>query len=54
MNTMEERLWSYIDGACSEEEREAIGLLIEQDTAYRSKYEELLSFSRELSKMDLD
>lgn len=51
---IEERLWSYIDGSCTAEERKAIDLLIVQDEAWRSKYDELLSFDQELSKMELD
>ena len=54
MNTIEERLWSYIDGTCSEEERKAIDILIATDEAYRSKFEELLSFDQELVKMEAD
>jgi len=52
MNTMEERLWSYIDGTCSDDERKAIDMLIANDTAYRAKFEELLSFDQQLTKME--
>ena len=31
MNTIEERLWNYIDGTCTEEERKAIDMLIAGD-----------------------
>jgi len=54
MNTMEERLWSYIDGTCTEAERRAVEQLIAGDTAWRSQYDELMSFELQLSKMDLD
>lgn len=54
MNTMEERLWSYLDGTCTDEERKAIDLLIAGDEAWRSKYAELLSFDQELAKIELD
>lgn len=54
MNTIEERLWSYIDGSCTGEERKAIDLLIIQNAEWKSKYEELVSFDLELSKMELD
>jgi len=54
MNTIEERLWSYIDGTCGEEERKAIDMLIANDEAYRAKFEELLSFDQELIKMEAD
>jgi hypothetical protein len=54
MNTIEEKLWNYIDGTCSEEERRAIDMLIAQDEVYRRKYEELLSFDQQFTKMELD
>jgi hypothetical protein len=54
MNTVEEKLWNYIDGTCSEDEQKAIGILIAQDETYKSKYEELLALNQEFSKMELD
>ena len=54
MNTIEEKLWNYIDGTCSEEERKAIDILIAQDEVYRRKYGELLALNQEFSKMELD
>lgn len=54
MNTIEERLWNYIDGTCSDEERKAIDMLIEQDAAYRLKFEELLNFDQQLVKMEME
>lgn len=54
MNTMEEKLWNYIDGTCSEEEKKAANILIAQDEVYRRKYEELLALNQEFSKMELD
>jgi hypothetical protein len=54
MNTIEERLWSYIDGTCTEEEHKAIDMLITNDEAYRSKFEELLSLDQQLAKMEAD
>jgi hypothetical protein len=54
MNTIEERLWSYIDGTCTDDERRAIDVLIANDEAYRSKFEELLSFDKHLAKMEAD
>src|ERR1700761_2704976 len=54
MNTIEEKLWNYIDGSCSEEERKAIDILIAQDEVYRREYEELLSFDQQISNMELD
>ena len=54
MNNLEERLWNYIDGTCSAEEQKAIDMLIAQDEAARSKYEELLALNSEFSKMEVD
>jgi len=54
MNTIEEKLWNYIDGTCSDEEKKAIDILIAQDEVYRRKYEELLVLNQEFSKMELD
>jgi hypothetical protein len=54
MNVIEEKLWNYIDGTCSEDEQKAIGILIAQDEVYRRKYDELLALSQEFSKMELD
>jgi len=54
MNSIEEQLWSYIDGTTSPEEHKAITMLIQQDEAYRKKYDELLSLNAEFSAMELD
>ena len=54
MNTVEEKLWNYIDGSCPAEEQEAIRLLIEQDEVYRRKYQELLLLNKEFAAMELD
>jgi hypothetical protein len=54
MNTVEEKLWNYIDGTCSEDERKAIDILIAQDETYRRKYNELLALNQEFAKMEPD
>jgi|EndMetStandDraft_4_1072995.scaffolds.fasta_scaffold05150_5 magnesium-transporting ATPase (P-type) len=54
MNTIEEKLWNYIDGACTPAEQEAIARLIEQDEAYSKKYQELLQLNLEFTAMELD
>jgi hypothetical protein len=54
MNSIEEKLWNYIDGACTADEQQAIALLIEKDEEYRSKYDELLTVNQEFSAMELD
>lgn len=45
MNTnpnMEEQLWNYIDGVCSEQEKTFIDQLLETNQQWREKYKELL------------
>jgi hypothetical protein len=45
MNTqqqMEDRLWEYIDGACTAEEKQFIDQLIATNQEWRAKYNELL------------
>jgi hypothetical protein len=54
MNTIEERIWSYIDGTCTDEERKAIDMLIANDEAYRSKFDELLALDKQFSKIEPD
>jgi hypothetical protein len=54
MNSIEEKLWNYIDGTCTADEQKTIDLLIEQDEAYRSKYHELLQLSQEFAAIELD
>jgi hypothetical protein len=54
MNPIEEKIWSYIDGTCTAEEKQAIDLLITTDDAYRRKYEEISAFNKELEAMELD
>ena len=54
MNTIEEKLWNYIDGACTEQEKKAIDILLAQDETYKAKYQELLALNQEFSKMELD
>jgi len=54
MNSIEEKLWNYIDGSCTAEERQAIAVLITQDEVYRHKYNELLKLNEEFTCMELD
>jgi hypothetical protein len=54
MNTIEEKLWNYIDGTCTPAEQEAIARLIEQDELYKQKYTELLVLNQEFASMELD
>lgn len=54
MNSIEEKLWNYIDGSCTPDEQRAIAMLIEQDEVYRKKYNELLQLNNEFTAMELD
>ena len=54
MNSIEEKLWEYIDGNCTADEHKAISLLIEQDETYRQKYAELLALNQEIAAMELE
>ncbi|MEO3402704.1 hypothetical protein AAFN85_02310 [Mucilaginibacter sp. CAU 1740] len=54
MNTIEEKLWNYIDGTCTPAEQEDIARLIEQDEAYAAKYAELTALNAEFATMELD
>ncbi len=48
MSNIEERLWNYVDGSCSNEEKIAIAHLIATDEAYQQAYQEILAFDQEL------
>lgn len=52
---MEEHLWEYIDGACSEDDRLFIDDLIATNQEWRNKYQELLELQNLLSnQLELD
>src|SRR5690349_14956012 len=52
---MEERLWGYIDGICSAEDRLFIDELIATNQEWKTKYQELLELQDLLShKLQLD
>lgn len=54
MNTIEEKLWNYIDGNCSLGEQQAIEQLIAQNEVYRRKYDELLQLNQDFSLSEVD
>lgn len=57
MNTQrstEERLWEYIDGKVSHDEKPLIERLIETDAAWKVKYRELLEANALLQSSELD
>ena len=54
MNSIEEKLWNYIDGNCTPAEQQAIALLIEKDDNCRRKYNELLGLNAQFAAMELE
>jgi len=54
MNEIEEKLWNYIDGNGTSEERRTIDMLIATDEVYKRKYNELLQLNAEFANMELD
>ncbi len=57
MNTqrnMEERLWDYIDGVSSLEEKNLVGKLLATDAVWKSKYQELLQVNELLQSSELE
>lgn len=55
MNSVEEKIWNYIDGNCSAEEQQAMDILIATDDVYKRKYHELSKLNIDFScMMELD
>ncbi|MEJ5993705.1 hypothetical protein WG904_04665 [Pedobacter sp. Du54] len=54
MITIEEQLWSYIDGNCTAEEKIEIETKIAINIQYHTLYQELLKVNEELTKIDLE
>ncbi|MGN6291941.1 MAG: anti-sigma factor family protein [Chitinophagaceae bacterium] len=52
--TIEERLWEYIDGMATPEERTVIDQLIEADAEWRAKYGELLEAHQLMQASELE
>ncbi len=51
---MEERLWPYIDGTASAEEKTLVEKLVATDTAWKAKYYELLQVHQWLQSSELE
>ncbi len=51
---IEERLWSFIDGTASAEERTVIEGLLQKDAAWKAKYSELLELNKLLQASELE
>jgi hypothetical protein len=52
--SMEERLWDYIDGTTPVNEKSVIEKLLQNDAAWRSKYNDLLELQQLVNSTDLD
>jgi hypothetical protein len=54
MNNMEEKLWNYIDGTCSDEERIAIAALIEKNESWHKAFNDMTQMDIAISEITLD
>jgi hypothetical protein len=52
--TMDERIWNFIDGSGTVTERSTISQLIENDTEWKMKYGELLKLHNDLGNSELE
>ena len=55
MNTyIEQQIWNYLDGTCSEQERHHIESLIETDPIYKAAYQELTAINNDFTLLNID
>ena len=54
MNLIEQRIWDFLDGIGTDDERKLTGQLIENDFEYRKVYENLKSFNKLVSTVELE
>lgn len=54
MNLIEQRIWDFLDGIGTDQERKLTEQLIESDADYRKVYEKLKSFNSLVSTVELD
>jgi anti-sigma factor RsiW len=54
MNSIEEKLWNYIDGTCTPDEHSEISQLIISNEEYKHQYEELRQLHNEFGALELD
>jgi hypothetical protein len=52
--TIEERLWEYIDGTCSEKEKTFIEQLVATNMEWKAKYKELLDVHQLMGDLELE
>jgi len=51
---MEERLWNFIDGSSSQQEKSVIEKLLENDAAWKAKYHELIELDQLIRSTELE
>jgi hypothetical protein len=51
---LEEQIWEYIDGTCTEAERKEIEIKIIQDRSFKKVYEELVAIHQFMEVADLE
>jgi len=54
MNNLEQRIWDYLDGTGTDEEREFTKQLINSEPEFRTVFEELSAIHLSVSSLDLD
>jgi hypothetical protein len=54
MKTIEEEIWTYMDGTCNPREKESIAVKIATDNNYAVTYKELLKLNELLASNDLE
>ncbi len=54
MKDIELRIWDYIDGVSTENERANIEQLLRTDVSFKAKYEELYALNQDFGLMELD
>ncbi len=53
-HNIEERLWNFIDGSVTAEEKTVIEQLLESDAVWKAKYHELLDINTMLQSSELE
>lgn len=51
---MEQRIWQFLDGTAGQEERSIVEQLVQEDAAWKTKYQELLGLNELLKGAELD
>ncbi|HYK75567.1 MAG TPA: hypothetical protein VEV16_01190 [Daejeonella sp.] len=54
MNIVEQRIWDYLDGTCSSQERKDVETLIHTDPVFQAAYQEQKALHESLSTFELE